>query len=253
MEILSPSQRFLLLEYLAVLRHHLNEWLIVEAKLADGTGEDMTSAGVGELLQRLFPGYEGRILICNKTEVLMVIKWGTAESPTQLTKKVRAELPENTCEMITTTPTREGLRKIELMIAPPAAGENPFYKARLARRENIFLLADDDMYIRSLTKVGLKGLGTVIEAGEGTQAVAAYKAHNPDILLLDIHMPGLSGQEVLEQVKAWDPSAYVIMLSADSSRENVQWTHQHGAKGFLTKPFNKAKLLEWVDACPTIK
>jgi two-component system, chemotaxis family, chemotaxis protein CheY len=82
--------------------------------------------------------------------------------------------------------------------------------------------------------------------------MAAYKQYAPDILLLDIHMPGKDGLEVLHDIQDIDPQAYIIMLSADSSAENVGYTLQEGAKGFMTKPFTREKLLELTHKCPTI-
>ena len=49
------------------------------------------------------------------------------------------------------------------------------------------------MYMRQLTKTSLQKLGSVVEVSDSRQVILAYKQHNPDIVLLDIHMPGLGG------------------------------------------------------------
>jgi len=251
MQIIPSNQRSLLLEYMGLLKYQLHEWLIVEVKLS-ATQQVTDTSAVAELMHQLFGVNEGRILICNPTEVLMLIEWGKDNNPKNLVKIIGERLPGDICETTIAPPTKDGLKKIELLIAPPASEHEMLYRSRIARRENVFLIIDDDMYTRLLAKKGLEDIGAVIEVSAGSEAVAAYETHNPDIVLLDIHLPGIGGQEVLDKIRAADPKAYVIMLSADSSLENVQLTKQRGAKGFLTKPFNKARLREYVDACPTV-
>jgi len=253
MQIFTAPQRLLLLEYMELLKYRLAEWLIVEVKLTSPDKIDHNSEAIAQLLNKVFGDYEGRILICNQAEVLMFIEWGKNNSPQKLSDKISAKLPSDICETKITPPTKEGLKRIGLMITPASTELGILFAARLERQNNVFLIADDDMYIRTLAKKTLQRCGAVFEIGEGQQVLEAYKTHNPDLVLLDIHLPGLSGVEVLNQLKEIDPKANVIMLSADSSLENIHYTKQHGAKGFLAKPFNKARLLEFVEACPTIK
>lgn len=253
MEILPSSQRLKLLEYTTRLKFELAEWLIVELKLRDVIPESLTSSLVTEILGNLFKDKEGLVLACNTTEVLMLIKWGQGGVLQSLVNLIRKQLPSETCEAKVTAPTKEGLQKLILTITSPKAEDGTYYSDRIARQNNIILICDDDMYIRSLVKAGLKNVATIIEIGEGAQIIDAYKTHNPDIVLLDIHMPNLNGQEALAQIRVFDPRAYIIMLSADSSAENVVWSQRHGAKGFLAKPINKSKLSEYVEMCPTIK
>ncbi|MGB9151936.1 MAG: response regulator [Alphaproteobacteria bacterium] len=249
MEIIPLSQRLKLLEFMGRLKYQLAEWLIVEVKLTDPA---LSSNAIAELLHSLFSNYDGLVMACTNTDVLMLIQWGKNNSPQKLAKEVRNKLPATGCEATIVPPTKEGLQKLALTIAPPDVKDGPLYMARIMRRDNVFLVADDDMYIRSLIKAGLKGTGSVAEVGDGNAVVDSYKTHNPDMVLLDIHLPGLSGQEILSQLRALDPKAYVIIISADSSPENVKWAKQHGAKGFLTKPFNKERLQEYLEACPTL-
>lgn len=241
----------MLLEYMGLLKYRLHDWLIVEVKLAAAQQVTDTSS-VAALIHQLFGVNEGRILVCNATEVLMLIEWGQNNNPKNVVKIIGERLPGDICETTVAPPTKDGLKKIELLIAPPASEKEMLYRHRISRRDNIFMVIDDDMYMRLLAKKGLQDKGAVIEVLAGSEAVAAYETHNPDIVLLDIHMPDINGQEVLDKLKELDPKAHVIMLSADSSLENVKLAKQQGAKGFLAKPFNKTKLLELVDACPTV-
>ena len=252
MKILSSAQRPLLLNYMAQLRSRISEWLIVEVTLIDVEKQDITGAEIAMLLTQLFHAYEGRIFVCNRVETLMLIEWGKDNPLEKLVRTVHDHLPPDICETTVEPPTKDGIKRIEMLLCPAGSEYELYYMARAFRHENVFLVVDDDMYMRQLTKTSLQKLGAVVEVSDSRQVILAYKQHNPDIVLLDIHMPGLGGQEVLDQLKELDPKAYVIMLSADSSLENVQAAQKRGAEGFLAKPYNKGRLFEYIIACLTI-
>lgn len=122
---------------------------------------------------------------------------------------------------------------------------------RKARPEIVVLLADDDAFIRTLLRKALEDSATVIEVADGTQVMDAYKKHLPDCVFLDIHMPGQDGKSLLKTLLAFDVSAYVIMATADGSKENVVEAAKGGAKGFIVKPFSRARvMMEYSKAVP---
>jgi two-component system chemotaxis response regulator CheY len=139
------------------------------------------------------------------------------------------------------------------MILPSKATQNnPVYMARTKRRENIFLVADDDMFMRTTIKGIMSAKGSVFEATNGSEVDKAYHSLNPDVVFLDIHLPEKNGQEILQSLLAMDPDAYVVMVSSDSSRDNVQTTLKKGARDFLTKPFTRERIMECLKQCSTI-
>lgn len=87
----------------------------------------------------------------------------------------------------------------------------------------------------------------------GEEAIQSYIDHAPDIVFLDIHLPGLSGHQVLQSIKAIDPDAHVIMLSVDTMKNNIVQSHHNGAHAFLKKPFSKERLVNMVKASPYIR
>ena len=115
------------------------------------------------------------------------------------------------------------------------------------------LIADDDFFVRGQAKIALQGLMEVIEVDSGDLILDLYKKHKPTMVLLDIHMPKRDGKEVLAEILAHDPNAYVIMVSADAQAQNIQTTRFGGAKGFVAKPFTKDSLLKYVLACPALQ
>lgn len=84
----------------------------------------------------------------------------------------------------------------------------------------------------------------VLTASDGTQAIEAVEKHNPDLILLDVMMPGLSGFEVAEKLKA-NPDTVeipIIFLTALNSPSDIVKGFQVGGNDFVSKPFNKDEL-----------
>jgi DNA-binding NarL/FixJ family response regulator len=106
------------------------------------------------------------------------------------------------------------------------------------------LLVDDEAHIRKFIGLLLKqtGVATIVEAGNGEDAVAAFKQEKPDLVLLDINMPGLTGIETLRLLKQEDPDCVVIMLTSLASRQVVEETLTLGAAGYIRKDTPKEEI-----------
>jgi len=253
MEILSHKDYKELLGYLPTLKKSLKDWLFVDIRITDTSDQDLTVDAAANAVQALFRNKEGKLYVCNSREILMIVRWGKTNPPTIVADTVSKALPEKGCAVYVHEPTLTGIAKLEILITYKKPSAAPtFADIRATRRENVVIVADDDMYLRMLVKKGVGGNYTVVEIANGNEVFEAYKKYAPDIIFLDIHMPNLDGTAILQHILALDPSAYIIMLSADSSRENVELTVQKGARGFLTKPFSKERLQECLNKCPTI-
>jgi DNA-binding response OmpR family regulator len=79
---------------------------------------------------------------------------------------------------------------------------------------------------------------TVASAFSGEEALEQLKQDAPDVILLDILLPGLSGIEVLKRVKELHPTARVVMVSSVDQTEIKYQAHRYGAVGYVTKPFD---------------
>jgi two-component system chemotaxis response regulator CheY len=87
----------------------------------------------------------------------------------------------------------------------------------------------------------------VVEAARnGSDAIERFREVEPDLVLLDIVMPGLSGQETLRQILEIRPDAKVVMVSSLGTEEDVRECLEIGAKSFLKKPFAKEDLIEFL-------
>jgi DNA-binding response OmpR family regulator len=110
-------------------------------------------------------------------------------------------------------------------------------------------VVDDHGPLRALCRIGLEDAGfRVLEAGDGEEALACVRGEHPDVILLDIMMPGISGWEVTSALLA-DRSTDqipIIFISARSELSDRMRAFELGAHGYLTKPFDPAVLAETV-------
>ncbi|MRS12593.1 MAG: response regulator [Actinobacteria bacterium] len=111
------------------------------------------------------------------------------------------------------------------------------------------LVADDEPHIRRLVSFTLKRYGyEVLEACDGGQACEMVRAEVPDMVLLDVMMPVMTGYEVLSTLKS-DPATAgipVMMLSAKSQQTEVQAGLSGGAAEYICKPFTPKDLVQRV-------
>ncbi|MFS0688687.1 response regulator transcription factor [Sporosarcina sp. 179-K 8C2 HS] len=112
------------------------------------------------------------------------------------------------------------------------------------------MIVEDDLMIRNLLRLYLEKAGyTVVEAADGEEAKRVYVKTQPCLLVLDLMLPKLSGEEVCKWVKEQSPDeAAVIMLSAKVSTEDRISGLHIGADSYLTKPFDPEELLANVEA-----
>ncbi len=85
------------------------------------------------------------------------------------------------------------------------------------------------------------------KASNGLQAVELYKKEKPDVVTMDITMPEMDGIEAVKQIKAFDPSAKVIMCSAMGQQSMVMDAIKAGAKDFIVKPFQADRVFEAIN------
>lgn len=105
-----------------------------------------------------------------------------------------------------------------------------------ARKPRI-LLAEDEILCRDLLKAILKSMNCEIvgEASNGVQAVEMYGQLKPDMMFLDINMPFKTGDEVLEEILAASPDAFVIVVSSVTDTETVSRCIEMGAANYIRK------------------
>jgi len=108
------------------------------------------------------------------------------------------------------------------------------------------LIVDDAMFIRLCLKAMLakNGFHVIGEAENGAVAVEKYKALNPDIVTMDITMPGIDGIEALRQIRKINANAKVVMVSAMGQEDMIKKAIMAGAKNFIIKPFKEDSVIK---------
>ena len=128
----------------------------------------------------------------------------------------------------TTTPSSNAPRSATVLYVEDNVGNVRLLERLMVHRPNVRLI-------------------TSLQGGLGFELA---QQHRPDLILLDVHMPDLSGYEVLQRLRAEPRTASipVVMLSADASHEQIQRFRDAGARDYLTKPLDLQNFLSQLDA-----
>src|SRR5256885_6120136 len=120
--------------------------------------------------------------------------------------------------------------------------------------EKIRLLVVDD---HKVVRVGLRtmidaeaDMAVVAEAADGPSALAAFAAHRPDVTLLDLRLPDVSGAELITELRRLDPGAMIIVLTSFDGDEDIFRAVEAGARGHLLQGSFPARILQ--EAIPTL-
>ena len=108
------------------------------------------------------------------------------------------------------------------------------------------LVVDDSILATEVLKGALQELGhkVVNTAKSGAEALAAYRTTNPDVVTMDVTMPGIDGIAAARNIIKEFPDARVIMVTSHAQKGMVMQALDAGAKGYILKPIKKDKLRE---------
>lgn len=110
------------------------------------------------------------------------------------------------------------------------------------------LIVDDDPGMRYSINRMLEGQGFLISSAKnGTEALKLFFAENPDLVIMDIKMPGQSGLDVLRQIKEQDPKALIILMTAFGTTETAIEAMKFGAFDYILKPFDIPQMRAMVE------
>ena len=111
------------------------------------------------------------------------------------------------------------------------------------------LIVDDEPFVRQVVRRTLGKQYTILEAGNGEEAVSVARSQSPDLILMDLMMPKMDGYTSCHRIKK-DPNTRripVIMLSALDYELNVKLSRDLGADGYMAKPFSPRNLLDTIN------
>ena len=111
------------------------------------------------------------------------------------------------------------------------------------------LLVEDHQVVREGVRRLLSGMPSVeiLEAGDGQEALASFRRDRPDVVVLDLNLPGMTGLEVLRRLKAEDDGASVVVLSMHAEPLYAQRALQGGARGYVSKSAPAEELVAAVE------
>ena len=111
------------------------------------------------------------------------------------------------------------------------------------------LVVDDAAFMRIVLKDILtsSGFGKIVEANDGAAAIAAYQQHRPDLVTMDINMPGTDGIQALRVILQINPAAKVVMVTSVDQEFVVQEAIRLGAKDYVVKPFDRGMVASVVN------
>ena len=99
------------------------------------------------------------------------------------------------------------------------------------------LIIEDEISIQNIVRAFLEDAGyTVFCAGDGLEGIEIFRKCNPDLVLLDLMLPGVDGQQVLTKLKEHSDAAVIVLSAKDSVQSKVELLQQ-GADDYMTKPF----------------
>ena len=142
-------------------------------------------------------------------------------------------------EVLVKEPADAFLREVERILGQlgslPARGSG----LKGAGVKATVLTVDDDEAARKMVALIFEGQGfRVIQAASGEEALKTLETERPQVVLLDLTMPGMDGLMTLKKIKAKQPTVPVIMVSARGENETVREALRAGAYDYVTKPFS---------------
>jgi CheY-like chemotaxis protein len=201
-----------------------------------------------------YSGYFGRTAIFEMLEfnekIRALVLQGASEDDitAQAVKDGMKTLAEAGIEKV-----RSGLVMLEEIAkvaeAGEAAREVPAILAK-KRERPLLLIVDDEVDLRKVIEKRLKMAGyDVLLAGDGRSGIEIAAREKPDLIIMDVMMPGMSGFEATETLRSRLETAVIpiVMLTAKQDKESELRGIKAGADDYLTKPFDKEKLLARID------
>ncbi len=288
MKIFRANSEPRLIEVLKALRDHANGWRAqifqFSALQQTNSAEDYADILLGYIIEQL-ADRDGYSFVCADKDVILLGPVSFKEAFEQITKNLESHIPQEQRDKLPSPLVRIfdlgtnwfdlfEIAKEKLSTAQRTSRTNAaatktvpnsdpaFIKEnyqrllskgiedRKGREKPCVLLVEDDPLSLHLAKRALEKNFTIETASNAAEARIAYLSHVPDIVFLDIGLPDASGHTLLGEFKSMDQDAFVVMLSGNSFQTDILKSMRMGAKGFIGKPFSRAKLLQYVTQSP---
>lgn len=258
MILLDQSRAKELMNFAASIRDEIAYWGLVEIEMSGKTTHNIMQ--LAQRLEEKLQTSEGVVYIHDARHMLCFIRHAAPakDCAEGFALAIADTFPAHSCKISSSALTEQGLHKVQLRLSESnklLAGKprhSTLYTHRETRKENIILIVDDNKEITDLLQqaLGHHGICHVLHSGDGV--LNMYLETVPDIVFMDIEMPGPSGLKSVELLCKYDDDAYIVMLTGVGTTANAIAAKIKGAKGFMGKPFDPARVAREVARCPTI-
>ena len=201
---------------------------------------------VAEKLINKFGETEGAIFFLEASHIVLMLDSRSGYTPADIKREVGRLLSDIQYHLLVRHTSTGMLEKLHHALDTPMDERGKLFKERQERSSKVFMVVDDDMFIRKVISGHLENFGTVHEFSDGDKVVESYEEVNPDVVFLDIHIHGIDGLEVLKRIQAMDFDCKVVILSSDASESKVLLAQTSGASTFLRKPASKERIADCV-------
>jgi len=116
--------------------------------------------------------------------------------------------------------------------------------ARSFREKPVVLVVEDQLFSRSLMLNVLGRIYKVFSAENANEAMKLYLEYAPDIVFLDIELPGSNGHDFASLINTFDKQAFIVMVTGSNLVEDIKRAKENNVKGFIVKPYSKQKILD---------
>ncbi len=144
----------------------------------------------------------------------------------------------------------EGVKGVTIELAPNyrESNINPFYNIDVEMPAKVLLVDDEKEFVQTLSeRLQMRQMGSAV-ALNGEEALAIVKEDEPEVMVLDLSMPGIDGIEVLRRIKKSNPLVEVIILTGHGTDRDEKLSRELGAFAYLHKPTDISKLAETIKA-----
>jgi CheY-like chemotaxis protein len=259
MILLDRSNISKLLSFLPTIKKDLKSWGLVDIALTGRTKHNVML--IAKKIEDALGSRDGALFVHDEKHIISFLRHSLSANDCReaIATAIVQCLPEYSCDVVSSALSTEGLQKIEIRLSHSvssgknATARSTLYCHRAERHENVLMLVDDDRYLIEILARSLAKFGTCIPVYDGAQSLDAYLENVPDIVFLDISLPGKSGLEILDLVMKYDHDAHVVMLTSLKTTDHVVAAKSKGAKSFIGKPFDVSRLESEIFNCPTIR
>ena len=236
--------------FLSTIQEDFDKWYIISFSIKDNY-----DLPYDELIAKVsdeYTGMQGIIYHQGCLRVICIAKLGNLDLAARAKANIAKVLPSDGLFISIQKLTQDSLSDLQTNYMRPDEDPDCLYDQRFLRDGGKALVVDDDPMMRMTMRKVLSQRCEVVDVSESDEVVDAYKANNPDVVFLDIHMPGKSGLQILQDIFKIDLNAYIVMVSADRGQDQVIDAIQKGCAGYIAKPIQKEKVYAYLKKCVTI-